>query len=60
MGVILVNPYKRFYTVGYFMPNGKWEGHRDFDSKDEAARYIHWLNGGDSHEAFFESKEDQK
>ena len=27
----------------------------DFDKLDEAARYIHWLNGGNSLEAFKEN-----
>jgi len=36
------------YTVGFFSPRDEWFPHKDFDSSDGAARYLHWLNGGDS------------
>ena len=50
----------RLYTVGYYIPSShpeygpQWESHCDFNSADTAARYIHWLNGGNSLEAFKE------
>ena len=50
----------RLHTVGYYEPNAHpdytaaFVAHRDFSSADEAARYIHWLNGGNSTEAWFE------
>ena len=42
------------WTVGYHNPQGEWEPHRDFSTQDDAARYVHWLNGGNSLEAFKE------
>jgi hypothetical protein len=47
-------------TVGYYIPSSdpaygpEWIAHRDFNNADDAARYIHWLNGGNSIEAWFE------
>jgi hypothetical protein len=40
-------------VVGYFKPSGEWEPLRDFDSDEEAAQYVHWLNGGYSRDIFF-------
>lgn len=34
------------YTVGYYDPTGKWISESDWDSKEEAANRVHWLNGG--------------
>ena len=49
---------ERLYTVGWFDPHGQWIAHRDFDTSEDAARYIHWLNGGDSREAFYDGDAD--
>jgi hypothetical protein len=34
------------WTVGYYRPDGKWEPESDHGDPDEAARRVHWLNGG--------------
>ena len=43
--------YKRtepgLYTVGYYAPDGTWEPESDHSDREEAAKRVHWLNGGD-------------
>lgn len=34
------------YTVGYYMPTGEWVSESDWPNTIEAARRVHWLNGG--------------
>lgn len=34
------------YTVGFYSPDGKWHGDSDHESVDEAAKRVHYLNGG--------------
>lgn len=34
------------WTVGYYDPDGKWCSESDHDSADEAAKRVHYLNGG--------------
>lgn len=34
------------YTVGFYDPDGNWHADTDHNSPDEAARRVHWLNGG--------------
>jgi hypothetical protein len=34
------------YTVGYHDQSGKWHPIADCDSRDEAIKKIHYLNGG--------------
>jgi hypothetical protein len=41
-----------FYTVGFYDPQGNWHPDSDHISQDEAARRIHYLNGGNSQEAW--------
>ncbi len=38
---------KGLYTTGYYSPDGKWHGDRDFGSKEEAATRVNYLNGGE-------------
>jgi hypothetical protein len=52
MWVIRYAKEDRLHTVGHYDPNGGWVALADFDTPDDAARYVHWLNGGDSGEAF--------
>jgi len=35
------------FTVGFYDPNGKWNPESDHESADEAAKRVHYLNGGD-------------
>ncbi len=34
------------YTVGFFPPGGEWEAELDYASPGDAAKRVHWLNGG--------------
>ena len=34
------------YTVGFYSPNGEWEPESDHESTEEAAKRVHYLNGG--------------
>ena len=42
--------YKRtepnLYTVGFYDPSGKWHADSDYTGRDEAAKRVHYLNGG--------------
>ena len=33
-------------TVGFFNPDGEWEPESDHADKEEAAKRVHYLNGG--------------
>ena len=34
------------WTVGFYSPNGKWHPDSDHNNRDDAARRVHYLNGG--------------
>ncbi|MCA1666935.1 MAG: hypothetical protein LC793_05930 [Thermomicrobia bacterium] len=34
------------YTVGFYDPSGKFQSESDWESPDEAAQRVHYLNGG--------------
>jgi hypothetical protein len=34
------------FTVGFYDPAGKWHPESDHDVSDDAARRVHYLNGG--------------
>jgi len=34
------------YTVGFYDPNGKWNPESDHETREEAAKRVHYLNGG--------------
>lgn len=34
------------WTVGYYLPDGKWVPESDHGNEDKAAGRVHWLNGG--------------
>ena len=40
------NEGKYLYTVGFYDPAGNWEPESDHDSKEGAAKRVHYLNGG--------------
>lgn len=43
---VYVNSEPGLYTVGHYDPNGNWIAESDHSSKEEAAKRVHWLNGG--------------
>jgi hypothetical protein len=34
------------WTVGFYSPDGEWHPQTDYDSEEEAAKRVHYLNGG--------------
>ena len=38
------------WTVGFYSPDGKWHPESDHDSKESAAKRVHYLNGGKASE----------
>jgi len=38
------------WTVGFYNPNGKWQTDGDFDTREDAAERVHYLNGGSKYE----------
>jgi hypothetical protein len=34
------------WTVGFYDPQGKWHPESDYSDSDEAAKRVHYLNGG--------------
>ncbi len=50
--------YKRtepqLWTVGFYTPEGKWESESDWNSSDDAANRVSYLNGGATQRAFAE------
>lgn len=38
--------YPGLWTVGFYLPDGKWEPESDWSNPKEAARRVHYLNGG--------------
>lgn len=34
------------WTVGFYSPSGAWHSDSDHDDREEAARRVHYLNGG--------------
>lgn len=34
------------YTVGFYAPDGEWHTDSDHANRDEAAKRVHYLNGG--------------
>jgi hypothetical protein len=34
------------WTVGYYDPSGEWQPESDHNSSEDAAKRVHWLNGG--------------
>ena len=39
------SPYE-LYTVGFYSPNGEWRTDSDHGTREDAARRVHYLNGG--------------
>lgn len=36
----------RLWTVGFYDPAGKWQPENDYNNAEEAAKRVHYLNGG--------------
>jgi len=46
---------EQLYVVGFYDPEGQWEPESDHAEREEAAKRVHWLNGGreEAYEKFF-------
>lgn len=38
--------HEPLYTVGFYTPEGEWKTDSDWDTREEAAERVHYLNGG--------------
>lgn len=45
---IKTDPDPGLWTVGFYDPKGKWHPDSDHTSTEEAAKHVHYLNGGKS------------
>jgi len=45
------------FTVGFYGPDGRWHPDSDCDNREEAAKRIHYLNGGELQSEIAESVE---
>jgi len=43
---VYIRSESTLYTVGFYDPSGKWIPESDWDSKEDAANRVHFLNGG--------------
>lgn len=42
---VYIRSEPNLYTVGFYDPKGKWQPENDYNSSEEAARRVAWLNG---------------
>jgi len=50
MYVFLRSKYEPLWTVGFYDPKGEWHPESDHEREIEAARRVHYLNGGKDNE----------
>lgn len=43
---VYIRSEPNLYTVGFYDPDGKWHPDSDYNSREEAAKRCHYLNGG--------------
>lgn len=43
---VYVKSEPNLFTVGYYTPDGEWMPESDHSSSEEAAKRVHYLNGG--------------
>jgi hypothetical protein len=48
MSYVYVSFVRDLWTVGFYDPSGRWHPESDHDSPEEAAKRVHYLNGGTS------------
>jgi len=39
-------PGENLWTVGFYSPDGEWHSESDYNTPEEAAKRVHYLNGG--------------
>jgi len=50
MNYVYIKSEPYLYTVGFYDPKGVWHPESDHDNTEEAAKRVHYLNGGSSEE----------
>lgn len=43
---VFIKSEPQLWTVGFYDPNGKWQAESDHNEQEEAAKRVHFLNGG--------------
>lgn len=43
---VYINSEPGLWTVGFYNPSGKWIPESDWDKPEDAAKRVHYLNGG--------------
>lgn len=46
---VYIESEQGLYTVGFYTPGGNWKSESDHDTKESAAKRVHYLNGGNLH-----------
>lgn len=46
MRYVYIRSESNLWTVGFYDPNGKWNPESDHDNSEDAAKRVHYLNGG--------------
>jgi hypothetical protein len=46
MNWIYIKSEPGLYTVGFYAPDGEWHPDSDHTDREEAAKRVHYLNGG--------------
>ena len=45
-GYVYIHSEPHLWTVGFYGPDGKFVPESDHSDREEAAKRVHWLNGG--------------
>lgn len=46
MTYVYIMSEPNLWTVGFYAPNGEWHPDSDYATRNEAAKRVHYLNGG--------------
>lgn len=46
MSYVYIKSEPELWTVGHYSPSGEWIPESDHASREEAAKRVHYLNGG--------------
>lgn len=46
MTYVYIMSEPNLWTVGFYAPNGEWHPDSDYGNRSEAAKRVHYLNGG--------------
>lgn len=46
MSYVYIQSEPNLYTVGFYSPDGEWHPDSDYAKRTDAAKRVHYLNGG--------------